>query len=101
MTIEVSKGNGEKNVFVVKLVHVIVILIGWVIIAVVPTTVYVATMKAELEDTMRRVGQIENRTYLTREEFEPRNRDLVSRVERLEKHNDAEDEANRRFLRRP
>src|SRR5437899_7801500 len=100
MTIEVSNGKNEKNVFIVRLYHVIIILVGWVIIAVVPTAMYVATMKAELEDTMRRVEQIEKRTYLTREEYEPRHMDVVKRIERLEKHNDDEEEANRRFLRK-
>ncbi len=96
MTIETSNG---KNILVIRWMHVVAVLVGWIVTIVVPVTIVVATLRSEVTENTRRITAIENRTYMTRDEFVLLYKDAVERVERLEKQHDAEEEANRRFLR--
>jgi hypothetical protein len=76
--------------------HVIVLLVGWVITA----AAGYATLRANSDENARRISDLEHRTFVTREEYEARGKELNDRLERIEKKLDDGLAANRRFLGR-
>ena len=86
-----ANGDGG-NVIVVKNWHVVLTLVGWLVIA----SASYASMNAAIAENTRRIQKLEEQPSVTFKQYDAGVTDLKQRLERIERHLDAQDSQHKR-----
>lgn len=81
-----GEGNGTGSVLVVKNWHVVIVAVTWLVLGVMAFT----ELRAEADETSRRVQQLEQREPISYQEYKDGLYPIEQRLDRIEKKLDRE-----------